>query len=115
MTASRKQSLYFPAAMLKEMQAEQERLLRSKSWLARRAWQLAHDAIRVAPSAEAVETQVRICPICGKSGVVGEQRRVHTQVVETTGLIFPQGTGRVKVGETLTITHEDGHTCTDKI
>ncbi|MGA3124825.1 MAG: TIGR04563 family protein, partial [Polyangiaceae bacterium] len=34
----RKQSLYFPEAMLEEIQKEAQRLQRSMSWVVQRAW-----------------------------------------------------------------------------
>jgi uncharacterized small protein (TIGR04563 family) len=38
MADKRKQSLYFPADVLAEMQAEAKRLDRSLSWVVQRAW-----------------------------------------------------------------------------
>lgn len=47
--AKRKQSLYFPAEMLKEIKAEAERLDRSMSWVVQRAWKSARDKIKAIP------------------------------------------------------------------
>jgi len=46
----RKQSLYFPESMLKEIMAEAARLDRSLSWVMQRAWQIARKEIRKIPS-----------------------------------------------------------------
>lgn len=46
----RKQSLYFPADMLEEIQAEANRQDRSLSWLVQQAWRIARDRIRTIPS-----------------------------------------------------------------
>ena len=46
----RKQSLYFPESMLKEIMAEAARLDRSLSWVMQRAWQVARKDIRKIPS-----------------------------------------------------------------
>ena len=48
----RKQSLYFPEAMLKEIADEAARQDRSLSWLVQKAWKLARDEIRRLPGAE---------------------------------------------------------------
>ena len=41
----RKQSLYFPVSMLKEMQLEAQRQERPLSWLMQQAWRLARQQI----------------------------------------------------------------------
>jgi uncharacterized small protein (TIGR04563 family) len=41
----RKQSLYFPEDMLKEIQAEAARQDRSLSWIVQRAWRIARSEI----------------------------------------------------------------------
>lgn len=46
----RKQSLYFPESMLKEIMNEAARLDRSLSWVMQRAWQVARKEIRKIPS-----------------------------------------------------------------
>ncbi len=46
----RKQSLYFPEKMLKEIAAEAARLDRSLSWIMQRAWQIARKDLRKIPS-----------------------------------------------------------------
>lgn len=46
----RKQSLYFPEAMLKEIAEEAKRLDRSLSWVVQRAWRLAKAQIKQLPS-----------------------------------------------------------------
>jgi uncharacterized small protein (TIGR04563 family) len=46
----RKQSLYFPEAMLSEIKDEAARLDRSLSWVVQRAWKLARADIRKIPS-----------------------------------------------------------------
>jgi len=47
----RKQSLYFPDAMLLEIEAEAERQDRSLSWIMQRAWKIARTEMQHAPSA----------------------------------------------------------------
>ena len=47
----RKQSLYFPQEMLKEIQEEGARQDRSLSWLVQRTWRIARDELRAFPSA----------------------------------------------------------------
>lgn len=46
----RKQSLYFPEAMLQEIKDEAARLDRSLSWIVQRAWKLARVDIKKIPS-----------------------------------------------------------------
>ncbi|MCA9546758.1 MAG: TIGR04563 family protein [Myxococcales bacterium] len=48
----RKQSLYFPEDMLKEIQAEAARQDRSLSWIVQKAWKIARTEIRKFPSIE---------------------------------------------------------------
>ena len=45
----RKQSLYFPEAMLDEIQKEAHRLQRSMSWVVQRAWKNARKEIKSVP------------------------------------------------------------------
>jgi len=47
----RKQSLYFPEEMLREINAEAERQDRSLSWIVQRAWKIARLEMQHAPSA----------------------------------------------------------------
>jgi uncharacterized small protein (TIGR04563 family) len=47
-TDKRKQSLYFPEEMLKEIQDEAKRQDRSLSWIVQRAWKQArHDLMKI--------------------------------------------------------------------
>jgi uncharacterized small protein (TIGR04563 family) len=46
----RKQSLYFPEDMLKEIQHDAARLDRSLSWIVQRAWRIARDRLKEFPS-----------------------------------------------------------------
>ena len=46
----RKQSLYFPEDMLKEIQHEGARLDRSLSWIVQQGWKLARAQIKAFPS-----------------------------------------------------------------
>ena len=46
----RKQSLYFPESMLKEIQGEAARQDRSLSWIVQKAWKLARTEIAKYPS-----------------------------------------------------------------
>lgn len=46
----RKQSLYFPEAMLQEIKEEAARLDRSLSWVMQRAWKLSKADIKKLPS-----------------------------------------------------------------
>jgi len=50
----RKQSLYFPEEMLKEIGAEATRQDRSLSWIVQKAWKAARKDIMNIPSAEGV-------------------------------------------------------------
>jgi uncharacterized small protein (TIGR04563 family) len=54
-TDNRKQSLYFPEAMLDDIKAEAARLDRSLSWVVQRAWKTARAEIRKIPSSQDVE------------------------------------------------------------
>lgn len=47
----RKQSLYFPEDMLKEIETEAVRQDRSKSWIVQKAWMIARKEIKKFPSA----------------------------------------------------------------
>jgi uncharacterized small protein (TIGR04563 family) len=49
-TDSRKQSLYFPEEMLKEIQNEATRQDRSLSWIVQQAWKIARSDIKKLPS-----------------------------------------------------------------
>lgn len=49
-TDKRKQSLYFPEEMLREIQAEAVRQDRSLSWIVQQAWRLSRDEVRRFPS-----------------------------------------------------------------
>jgi uncharacterized small protein (TIGR04563 family) len=49
----RKQSLYFPDEMLREMQGEALRQDRSLSWIVQQAWKAARERIATIPSATA--------------------------------------------------------------
>jgi uncharacterized small protein (TIGR04563 family) len=46
----RKQSLYFPAEMLGEIQAEAARQDRSLSWVMQQAWRIAKSDLRAVPT-----------------------------------------------------------------
>jgi len=46
----RKQSLYFPEEMLKEIQDESARLDRSLSWIVQQGWKLARAKLKVFPA-----------------------------------------------------------------
>ena len=46
----RKQSLYFPEEMLKEIQDEATRPARSRSWIVQQAWRIARGDIKKFPS-----------------------------------------------------------------
>ena len=50
MSDKRKQSLYFPEQMLKEIQAEANRQDRSLSWIVQQAWRVARGEIKRFPS-----------------------------------------------------------------
>jgi uncharacterized small protein (TIGR04563 family) len=49
-TDKRKQSLYFPEEMLKEIQAEATRQDRSLSWIVQKAWKTARKELAKYPS-----------------------------------------------------------------
>ena len=49
-TDSRKQSLYFPEEMLKEIQNEANRQDRSLSWIVQQAWKIARERIKAFPA-----------------------------------------------------------------
>ena len=51
----RKQSLYFPENMLKEIQEEATRQDRSLSWIVQKAWKIARNEIRRYPSVNEIE------------------------------------------------------------
>ncbi|MBP6629554.1 MAG: TIGR04563 family protein [Kofleriaceae bacterium] len=55
-TDKRKQSLYFPEDMLKEIQAEAARLDRSLSWIVQRGWRIASAQIKAFPSSSDDDT-----------------------------------------------------------
>jgi uncharacterized small protein (TIGR04563 family) len=50
----RKQSLYFPEDMLKEIGAEATRQDRSLSWIVQKAWKAARKHIMTVPSVEGI-------------------------------------------------------------
>jgi uncharacterized small protein (TIGR04563 family) len=49
-TDKRKQSLYFPEEMLKEIQQEAARLDRSLSWVVQQGWKIARERIKAFPA-----------------------------------------------------------------
>lgn len=49
-TDHRKQSLYFPDEMLKEIEIEAQRQDRSLSWIVQQAWKIARNDMRKIPS-----------------------------------------------------------------
>ena len=49
-TDKRKQSLYFPEEMLKEIQEEANRQDQSLSWVVQQAWKIARDRIKAFPA-----------------------------------------------------------------
>ncbi len=51
-TDKRKQSLYFPESMLREIQEEAARLDRSLSWVVQRAWKVARADLKKLPSVD---------------------------------------------------------------
>ena len=51
----RKQSLYFPEKMLKEIQSEAVRQDRSLSWIVQQAWKIAQPTIAKYPAINTVE------------------------------------------------------------
>jgi len=53
-TDKRKQSLYFPEDMLKEIQVEANRQDRSLSWIVQQAWRIARTEIMRFPSVDGV-------------------------------------------------------------
>jgi len=54
MSDSRKQSLYFPEEMLREIQLEAVRLDRSLSWIVQQAWRLARTNVASLPGTEEI-------------------------------------------------------------
>jgi uncharacterized small protein (TIGR04563 family) len=52
----RKQSLYFPEAMLDEIQKEAQRLRRSMSWVVQRSWTRARKEINSLPGSNERES-----------------------------------------------------------
>ena len=50
MSDARKQSLYFPEEMLREMQEEAIRQDRSLSWIVQRAWRVARERMTTLPA-----------------------------------------------------------------
>lgn len=54
-TDMRKQSLYFPADVVKEMQEEAKRLDRSLSWVVQRAWKVARAELRALPTVNDID------------------------------------------------------------
>ena len=53
----RKQSLYFPEKMLREIQAEAVRQDRSLSWIVQQAWKLAQPIIAKYPAIDDLESR----------------------------------------------------------
>ncbi len=53
-TDKRKQSLYFPEDMLREIMDEAARQDRSLSWMVQRAWKMARAQIKVMPAPDSL-------------------------------------------------------------
>lgn len=58
----RKQSLYFPEEMLKEIEGEATRQDRSLSWVVQQAWKISRDRIKAFPAVNDVTGDERIDP-----------------------------------------------------
>jgi uncharacterized small protein (TIGR04563 family) len=56
-TDKRKQSLYFPEVMLREIQQEAARLDRSLSWVMQRTWKTSRAEVRKLPSLRDVDSE----------------------------------------------------------
>lgn len=54
MTDKRKQSLYFPEDMLKEIQEEAKRQDRSMSWIVQKAWKRSRTELMKTPSSNEI-------------------------------------------------------------
>ena len=61
-TDKRKQSLYFPEEMLKEIQEEANRQDRSLSWVVQQAWKIARERIKSFPAVNDVTGDERQDP-----------------------------------------------------
>lgn len=61
-TDKRKQSLYFPEEMLKEIQEEANRQDRSLSWVVQQAWKIARERIKAFPAVNDVTGDERQDP-----------------------------------------------------
>ena len=61
-TDNRKQSLYFPAEMLEEIQREAGRQDRSISWIVQQAWKVSRSDIRKIPSVNDVMAPALLPP-----------------------------------------------------
>ena len=68
MSDKRKQSLYFPDEMLKEIGDEAARLDRSLSWVVQRAWKMAKADIKKLPSVNDPHPGAGGSPAGGDSG-----------------------------------------------
>lgn len=55
-STSCKKTIYFPSAMLDEIQQECTRLERSFSWVMQRAWRIARETVQEMPGVELAET-----------------------------------------------------------
>jgi uncharacterized small protein (TIGR04563 family) len=53
----RKQSLYFPEEMLKEITREANRQDRSLSWIVQKAWKISRDEIKKYPSVNEIDEE----------------------------------------------------------
>jgi uncharacterized small protein (TIGR04563 family) len=59
-TDKRKQSLYFPEEMLREIQEEANRQDRSLSWVVQQAWRIARERIKAFPGMNDVTGDVAL-------------------------------------------------------
>jgi uncharacterized small protein (TIGR04563 family) len=58
----RKQSLYFPEEMLREIQAEATRQDRSLSWIVQQAWRVARNQVTKMPGMERARPRAGVTP-----------------------------------------------------
>ena len=77
----RKQSLYFPEEMLKEIQDEANRQDRSLSWIVQQAWRIARGEIKKFPSVNDVIDGDRLDAIGDAPGGVEQGRVDHREVL----------------------------------
>jgi uncharacterized small protein (TIGR04563 family) len=93
-TDKRKQSLYFPEEMLKEIQEEANRQDRSLSWVVQQAWKIARERIKAFPAVNDVSGEDAVADRREQRIDASRSERVFDRQSQTESLFPRRHAGR---------------------